>query len=253
MRGGAPAGTSVVIARSAEGNVELAGRLHELGLTPIPIETVEFLEPADWSKVDRALVQIDTFDWVLLTSPRGVSSFARRMKELGLERNDRHPRVAGVGERTAESLIKEGFEVDFAPSEYTTAALGRRLPLGLGRKVLLLRAERASHEIVAILERRGFSVTAVTVYRTRFVEERYRGRNVEAAKAVLLGSPSEVEGLRKRLAPPIMDRLKSGAIAMCIGPVTAKSAKEAGFERVAMPKTYTFDALLMEVRRLVAR
>ena len=242
----------VIVARSSEGNAELSSRLKRLGMVPIPIDTVEFLEPPDWSRVDRELSRVGQFDWVVLTSPRGASLFARRMKELGLGPRG-HPRIAGVGEATADRLAEEGFNVGFVPSEYTTSALGRQLPLRLGSRVLLLRADIAGEEIVAILEGRGFKVTSVPIYRTKFVGRRYNGKRAGNARAVILGSPSEVEGLEKRLAPTLSKRLKSEALAMCIGPVTARSAREVGYERVLVPKLHTFDALLMEVSRSVAR
>ena len=247
------AGPKVVIARSAEGNRELSPRIRDLGMTPISVNTVEFLEPSDFSKVDRALAGITSFDWVVLTSPRGVSTFVRRMRKARAREGVSLPRIAAVGEVTAAGLRREGFEVAFVPSEYTTAALGRQLPEGLGRRVLLLRAEKAGKEIIGILERRGFSVTSAPIYRTRFVERRYRGTRVEGAGAVLLGSPSEVEGLVRRLSPVVLGKLKTDSLAVCIGPVTAKKARDVGFERVVASGVHTFDALLMEADRLVVR
>lgn len=253
MRGEGPAWTRVVIARSAEGNAELAAELRKSDMIPIPVDTVKFREPSNWSKVDRALSHICEFDWVAFTSPRGASIFANRMRKLGIPCGGGRPRIAVVGKATADQVIDEGFQVSFAPSTYTTAALGRQLPSRFGRRLLLLRAEKASREILAVLEERGFSVTSVSVYRTEFIQTSYRGSDVGKAKVVLLGSPSEVEGLTRRLMPSLLARLKSDALAMCIGPVTAESARRAGFKRIIVPKVHTFDALLMEVSRSVMR
>lgn len=253
MRTKAAPGPKVVVARSAEGNSELSGRLRELGTLPVAVDTVEFLEPSDWSEVDGALANIGRFDWVGLTSPRGASIFARRMRSAGRLSGEASPRIAAVGEKTAETAREEGFEVGFVPSEYTTVALGEQLPKEAGMRVLLLRAERADDEVVEVLKGRGFSVTAVPIYRTGFIQGRYHGPGVEDAKAVLLGSPSEVEGLVRRLEPKVFETLRSGAVAICIGPVTAKAAREAGFGQVLTPRIHTFDALLMEVGRAVAR
>ena len=253
MRVEAPAGPKIVVARSAEGNSELSVRIRSLGMIPVPVDTVEFSEPSDWSKVDRALTDIGKFDWIALTSPRGASLFARRMKKVGIRPAERLPRMAAVGEATADRVREEGFAVGFVPSEFTTVELGRQLPTKFGRRVLLLRAEKAGQEVVNTLERRGFSVTSVPIYRTRFMGRRYRGTRIADAKAVLLGSPSEVEGLARRLTPAALGRLKSKAVAICIGPVTARSAREEGFKHVAASKVHTFDALLMEASRLVVR
>ncbi|MDG7006682.1 MAG: uroporphyrinogen-III synthase [Nitrososphaerota archaeon] len=253
MRPKDASGPRVVIARSAEGNRELSPRIRDLGMVPISISTVEFLQPSDLPRVNKVLAGVADFDWVVLTSPRGASTFVRMIRKVRAGGGGDLPRIAAVGEVTAVRLRREGFEAAFVPSEYTTAALGRQLPTGSGRRILLLRAEKAGEEIVSILEGRGFSVTSVPIYRTSLVGSRYRGAGVEGARAVLLGSPSEVEGLIKRLAPAVLARLKTDALAICIGPVTANEARDAGFERVVASRVHTFDALLMEAGKLVVR
>lgn len=242
---------TAVVARSAEGNRWLSIRLKRLGIQPVPVETVEFLGPPDWSQVDDALRGLGRFDWVVLTSSRGAEAFAGRVRRLALDRKDVFPKIAAVGEVTAAKLEKEGFHVDFVPSEYLTATVGKELPPRGANRVLLLRAEGASDEMVRALERRGFRVTSVPIYRTRFVRTRFRGGDVDRADVVLLGSPSEVSGLVRRLPPAVLRSLRLKAVAACIGPVTANAAREAGFRRVLSPRLHTFDALLMEVRRTV--
>ncbi|MDG6910538.1 MAG: uroporphyrinogen-III synthase [Nitrososphaerota archaeon] len=253
MKGATPGGPKVVLARSADGNRKLSVRLRLLGMRPVPVDTVEFLEPSDWSEVDRALLDLARFDWVVLTSARGAEAFVDRARRLGIDHAKRFPRVAAVGEMTAEYLKKKGFEVGFVPSEYLTATLGEELPREFGDRVLLLRAENASPEIIGILARRGFTVTSIPIYHTRTVGTRVRGIQADGADVVLFGSPSEVEGLVRRLPPAVLRRLRSKAVAACVGPVTAKAAREAGFKHVLSPRVHTFDALLMEVRRSVVR
>ena len=187
----------------------------------------------------------------MLTSARGAEAFDSRVRKLALDRGDDFPKIAAVGEVTAAMLEKEGFHVGFVPSEYLTAAVGEELPPRGRNRVLLLRAEGASDEMARALRRRGFEVTSVPIYRTRFVRTPFRGKGVERADVVLLGSPSEVSGLVRRLPPATRRVLQARAVAACIGPVTAKAAKEAGFRRVVSPRLHTFDALLMQVRREV--
>lgn len=246
-------GPKVVVARSKAGNSELSAKLRAVGASPVEVDTVELSEPSDWAKVDGALSNIGSYDWVVLTSPLGASLFARRLRKLKMRPKQILPRIAAVGEMTARSLRNEGLEASFVPTEYTTSALGRQLPRGLGDRTLLMRADRASRSLVRELEKRGFSVTSVPIYRTRAVVGGYRGPTLDDAAAVLLGSPSEVEGLVSRLPRATLESLRSGALAMCIGPVTAKSARKAGFKRILVPSVHTFNALLMEVRRSVVR
>ncbi len=243
---------SVVVARSADGTRELAAGLKRLGVRPIPVETIEFQEPSDWADVDEVLKGLTLYDWVVLTSARGAGALGARVRELSVTRSRERPRVAAVGERTAARLESEGFRVDFVPSKYTTACLGRELPRGFGEKVLLLRADSASEELERILKERKFSVTSVPVYRTRVLSSPFRGTGVEGAAVVVFGSPMEVEGLSRRLPVSAYRKLRSDAVAACIGPVTAKAARRAGFRRVSSPNPHTFEELLMVVKRSVA-
>lgn len=243
---------TVVVARSAEGNTELTAALRRLGVRLIPVETIEFLELSDWSEVDGALRSLDRYDWIALTSVRGAGAFAARIRRLSIGR-EKLPKIAAVGENTAGSLGRAGFRVDFVPSEYTTACLGRELPRDAGGRVLLLRADTASDELERELKRRRFATTSVPIYRAQVVRAPYRDAAVGRAAAVVFGSPLEVEGLRRRLNFSAFSKLTANAVAACIGPVTAREARRVGFRRVEFPNLHTFDELLMVVRRLVMR
>ena len=46
-----------------------------------------------------------------------------------------------------------------------------------------------------------------------------------------------------------LEKLREMRVA-CIGPVTAKAARERGFERVVMPESHTINSLVEEILRL---
>lgn len=247
----------VVITRSRKGNAELADRLKAIGLEPIPVDTIEFLPPGDWSSVDAALRGLGEFDWVIVTSPTGAEFFARRMKALSLAVPwSGRPEVAAVGEKTSAALQREGVGVGFVPSEYLTKTLAEQLPKGRGNRLLLLRADLGDPEFAAALERRGFSVTDLTIYRTSSgagVEEGPTEPALGDADAIVFASPSAVEAFMRRFvsatASPEMTRR---LLAVCIGPVTAKAARDRGFERILAPKTHTIESIVSELGRAAA-
>ncbi len=250
--------TRVVITRSRKGNAELADALRAIGLEPVPVDTIEFLPPEDWSQIDASLTRLGEFDWLLFTSPTGVEFFVQRMKTMSLPLPwSGRPEVAAVGEKTSAALLSEGIGVGFVPAEYLTSALAEQLPRGRGKRLLVLRADVGDPELVATLERGGFQVTDIAIYRTSPVEggeEESRGAAVAGADAIVFASPSAVEAFMKRLesaatAPALTKRL----LAVCIGPVTAKAARKRGFERVVAPKTHTIDGLVRELGRATAQ
>ncbi len=158
--------SKVVITRSSKGNRDLAEKLRSRGFEPVPIETIEFLPPKGWSLVDSSLRALSEFDWVVFTSGTGVSFFASRMESLSIPLAWRaKPFVAAIGEKTSEELQKVGVRVDFVPSSYTTKTLADELPRGQGKRVLILRADIGSPGFVPRLERNGFQVNEVVIYR----------------------------------------------------------------------------------------
>jgi uroporphyrinogen-III synthase len=249
---GARKTTKVVITRSRKGNAELARSLKAVGFEPVPVDTIEFLPPEDWTSVDASLKRLGEFDWLLLTSPTGVEFFAQRMKALSLAMPwDGKPEVAAVGEKTRAALQEEGIRVGFVPSEFLTRALAEQLPRGRGKRLLVLRADIGDPDVVATLERQGFRVTDLTVYRTSPIaghEEEAMEPALRDADAILFASPSAVEAFMKRLDPDAAaSALTKRLLVVCIGPVTANAARERGFERIITPKTHTIESLVREL------
>jgi uroporphyrinogen-III synthase len=237
----------VVITRSREGNADLAPKLEAMGLEVVPMDLLSFLPPESWAEVDQRLAHLSSFDWLAFTSTNGVRFFLQRMKELGLPLSGwATPKVAAVGEGTAESLTEAGTRVDFTPERYLTSALADKLPGPPGR-VLLLRADRAEKSMVSTLQKRGFSVDDTMIYRTRLLELNDFGR-LEGADMVVFGSPSAVEALCTRLSSSQLAQVTSRTAA-CIGPVTAAAARRFGFARILMPDSNTFDSLVQAIGR----
>lgn len=241
---GARKTSRVVITRSRTGNEELAGKLRARGFEPVPVDTLEFLPPDDWSEVDAALARLRDFDWLIITSATGAAFLAERMRVLSRPVSwGRKPGVAAVGPSTRASLLKAGVRVDFVPSEYTTRRLAEELPDGRGNDLLLLRASSGEPGFVPALERRGFRVADIPIYTTSPLGGGAAGRASKDADAVIFASPSAVDGFIERLAPAEAKAAR-GILAVCIGPVTAAAAREKGFGRVVASREHTIEGLL---------
>lgn len=239
----------VVITRSKEGNEELAGKLKAAGLDPIPVDTISLAPPADWGEVDGFLHRLDAFEWVVFTSPSGAKYFAARTKALSLPMPVRgRPRFAAVGERTARALSGIGVRPDFVPSSYTTNALGDELPAMPGASVLLLRADIAEPGLAKKLVARGFRVEEAAIYRT--LGGGGLSPRVKDASLIVFASASAVRGFCAQVPEEELRRAK-GLRAVCIGPVTESAARESGFVNTIKPETYTLDAVVQKVARLV--
>ncbi len=237
-------GRRVVITRSRSGNMELAGRLRKMGFTPVLLESLEFLPPPEWKAIDERLRNLAAYDWLIFTSSTGVKFFLARMREIGLRVGwTGRPLIAAVGAKTGETLNGAGLKVSFIPSDFLTSRLGEELYAHDGRRVLLLRASQANPELTRILQARGFTVDQLAVYTTSHVEGQFGLRDYMPVDMVIFGSPSAVEGFCARIPREELEQVR-GATAVCIGPVTERAARRAGFKNVLVPKEHTYDALL---------
>jgi len=238
-------GRTVLVTRPRDDARELAGRLRSEG-AEVLVAPVIRLEPGDAGELAEAARETakGRFDWVVFTSAAGVRAW--------FQRADGRPRsqVAAVGAGTAEALRSEGVEPDLIPETFTTEALGRAFPRGSG-EVLLPRADIAPPDLRDALEAKGWATVAVEAYRTRFEEELPAevAQRLSAGRvdAVTFTSASTVEGFVRLAGIP------EGVPAVCIGPVTADTARRAGLEVTAVAEPHTIEGLVQAVIRALQR
>ncbi len=239
---------SVLITRSKEGNDELAKKLKLQGLEPIAVDTISTSPPANWDSVDHVLMSLDSYHWLVLTSPTGVEYFGERMRVLSLHVPwAGRPKVAAVGERTALSLSRMGVKVDFVPSAYTTRTLGNELPAAAGERILLLRSDIADPRLREVLAGRSFQVDEAPIYRTLPVNEPVP--RVSDADIIIFASPSAVKSFCSLVDEEGLGTLR-GRKAVCIGPVTESAARDEGFADTCHPESFTIDGVVEEIARL---
>lgn len=236
----------VLLTRSAAGNKSISRMLHARGYLPVRFDSIEFREPLNWAEIDKSLLNISEFDWIILTSSTGAKLFVQRMKFLGLSLPWKDgPSLAAVGNGTGFALKKAGLNVDFTPSEFLTEKLAEELPLGRGRRVLLLRSDIANGKMKEILESRGFEIVEHAIYITQSVSNS-RGPSAEDVDVITFASPSAVDSFCKSIPSSDLARFL-GKKVVCIGPVTAEAAKRWGFVSVNYPRSHTFKDLIEQI------
>lgn len=207
-----------LIVTRAAGQIEpLAGRLEELGHEVIRCPLIE-LEPSGPETVD-----VDGYDWVVVTSPFGAHELVRRA------RGDL-PRVAAIGPGTAAALGERGVEAALVPRVSTQEGLAAELPRPPGR-VLFAGAERARRHLVEEL-----GADFVPLYRTRAL----RPDPPPEGDLVVLASSSAAEALAA---------LRLDLPAVSIGPETTRTARDAGLSIVAEAETHDLEGLVAAVAR----
>ena len=246
-------GRRIVVTRAQEQSAGLVTRLHELGATPIECPAISIAPLRDPSPLDAAISHLETYDWVIFTSVNGVRAFTERMTALGKDALLLCQRKLGViGPATRSSLEKLGCTVVFMPGAYVAEAIIEQIGDVKGQRVLLPRADIARDALANGLRDLGAQVDEVHTYRTVPGEtmgelvELLRQRQVDAVTftssstvrytrdGILAAGLSEVEALE----------LISRAFIVCIGPITAGTARELGLSVAAMANDYTVDGLV---------
>src|SRR5256885_3533836 len=124
----------------------LAKELSARGAIPVVLPLVSFADPEDFAPFDRAIAEIQQFDWIILTSAQAVRAVVKRGEELerSLMRSGSKLRIASVGPVTAEAARQAGFPVEHVAETHTGAALAEELGDRLqGARVFLPRSDRA--------------------------------------------------------------------------------------------------------------
>jgi len=245
------AGKRIVITRSSAQSESLAQELAARGAIPVVLPLVTFAEPEDFAPLDAAIVEIQQFDWMILTSAQAVRALVGR--GVVLKRSLICPevklRIACVGPVSAEAARQAGLPVEYIAETHTGVALAEELGKRLcGTKVLLPRSDRANPDLPAALKRHGAQVTEVVAYRTlrpAAVDERTLQQITEgAADAVLFFSPSAVQHFAELFGGGQLRSLQDKLAITAVGPVTANALREAGVGRTVLAADTTAAAVV---------
>jgi uroporphyrinogen III methyltransferase/synthase len=248
-------GVRVLVTRTREQASELSQILRELGADVVEAPAIRVEPPRSYASVDRAVVALASglYSWVVFTSANGVRAFAARLAAAGCDaRAFAHAKVCAVGPGTAEVLTQIGIVADLVPPKFTTAEIARAFPRGKGR-VLLARADEVEPGLDDALERKGWSVDRVVVYRLR----RASKLDPKVRRALLAGDVDVVTfasgGTVRAFASLLRAKLPAKTKVVCIGPVTAREARKAGLRVRAVADPHTIPALAVAVLRATGR
>jgi uroporphyrinogen-III synthase len=239
------AGKRVLVAR-AEGQADAAVRLlRERGAEPVVIPSITVGPPDDEDALKKALKELGSFDWLVLTSANGVDALFAEMPSFGVFSR---LRVAVVGPATAAALESHGVTPALVARAHRGEALGKELTtLVAGRRVILLRAQEAPNDLPDALIEAGALLQVVAAYQTRpslegaaQIARQLRERSLDV---VIFSSGSTVDSICDALGPDAPGLLSPVAVA-CIGPVTRQAALSRGVRVDVTPAVSTFLAVV---------
>src|SRR6266850_6917092 len=245
-------GRRIVVTRTRDQASQLSRQLIELGADVMEIPTIKIAPPDDHQALVDALVGIGSYDWLVFTSPNGVTAFFdyffktyQDIRDLGALR------IAAVGPGTAAKLVELHLKVDLMPDEYVTRKIASAFASFESienLKVLLARAQVANRELPTALEERGAIVDDIACYKTVPETE---DRNGTAARLSAVGadwitftSSSTVENFHARFDLPKLTKQFPNLKLASIGPETTKALSTLALKPQLEAKDHTIDGLV---------
>lgn len=245
-------GQRIVVTRDRSQAADLAIRLHALGAEVIELPVIEIQPPADPGPLDRAIAELERYDWLIFTSANGVRYFMERLDGSARDLRAVRARLCAIGPATRKALEALHLKVDLMPAEYVAEGLVAAFAdIELrGARVLLPRAAVARDVVPLELARRGATVDVVEAYRTEVpadAESRARAVFGGGRKPdwITFTSSSTVKNFIRVAGREALE----GVRAVSIGPVTSSTLRQFGIEPAAEAAPYTMDGLVAAILR----
>lgn len=247
------AGIRVAVTRPAHQAAALLARLRALGAEPLACPSIAIAPPADPAALDAAIARLGSYSWLIVTSANGVQALLGRMAELGASSMPlRRIAIGAIGPATAEALAEHGLRASFVPGAYVAEAIVDEIGDVAGQRILLPRADIAREALAVGLRAKGAEVDEVAAYRTvpgPGAADLASWLRAGTLGAITFTSSSTVRYLLDGLGAHGFDRPTAVAAlnrtaVVCIGPITAATARAEGLRVAAEAREYTESGLL---------
>jgi uroporphyrinogen III methyltransferase/synthase len=249
-------GLRIVVTRAREQASELVERLSDLGAECLECPTINVVPPDDFNPLDTAIQNLSTYEWLVFTSVNGVNFFFNRLYEKNKDvRALRNVNTAVIGPATAKRLFDFGLHSDIIPESYRAESIIKAFADKdiNGKKILLPRAKEARPILPIELTRMGAIVDEVTAYCTQSVQgkadlllKRLKEKTIDL---ITFTSSSTVKNFHALLPPEDLQSLMQEVRVASIGPITADTARNLGFDIHIIAESYTIPGLCEAIKR----
>ncbi|GAQ93846.1 uroporphyrinogen III methyltransferase [Thermodesulfovibrio aggregans] len=237
-------------------------KLEDFGAELFVFPTIDFLPPQDFTELDRAINEIELYNFIVFPSPRAVKFFFERFLTLGRDMRDlKGVSVCAIGRETARSLRDFGINADIVPEEFNSESLTKMFKEEILRfahadkiRILYPRSDIAIKGFVDEMQASGIEIDAPVTYRTVKPTEHGKrlARFLREGKITIatFTSPSSFLNLIDILKDEVKELLKEVTIA-AIGKTTAKAIEDAGYKVSIIPEKSTIKDMVEAIIKWV--
>ncbi len=246
-------GLRILVTRASHQALGLTEPLSQLGAQVIEIPMIEIRSPEHgYGALDHALIKIDHYDTLILTSVNGAEILFERYNGMSLPIADmQHLQVVAIGPATAAEIRAEGVPVRIVPDKYVAESVIEALrgKIFKSSRVLLVRAKVARDVLPDELRKMGAQVDVIEAYETTVPAD--SGQKLHAVFAqpetrpnlVTFTSSSTASNFLALLGDKVQTLVRGVRLAS-IGPITSDTLRQAGFEPDIEATEYTMQGLV---------
>jgi uroporphyrinogen III methyltransferase/synthase len=242
-------GKRIVVTRAAGQSAGLSAALSALGAGVIELPTIEIRPAADPAPLERAISDLQKYDWLIFTSANGVRYFVEALDRSAYDLRSLRARICAIGPATRDAVAALHLKVDLMGKEYVAEGLLEAFSaydLG-GARVLLPRAAVARDLVPVELAKRGAKVDVVEAYRTVAPEglgKKIREVFARRVDCVTFTSSSTVQNFVAAAGSEVVQ----GVTVASIGPITTQTARGLGLEVAIQANAYTVEGLIQAIQ-----
>jgi len=250
------AGRRIVVTRTRKQASALSDQLRDLGAEVIELPTIRIEPPSDLRAFAGLVQDAHAYDWIVFTSPNGVTAFFEMFYKLYDDARDLGgARIAAIGPATAQRVRNFHLKVDLQPDEFVAEAVVREFKKEgdiENLRILIARAEEARDLLPKELGALGAIVDVAFAYRTvAETSDRTEARSRlarEGADMITFTSSSTVENFLGLGLP-----WPAGMKVASIGPITSKTARDRGLTIGVEARRHDIPGLVDAIRRFYRR
>ncbi|MBQ7371598.1 MAG: uroporphyrinogen-III C-methyltransferase [Blautia sp.] len=246
------AGAKILVTRPKDLISTMSDRLRKAGAEVLEMPAISAEPIPDNERLQNALSQMETYQWLVFTSPTGVRIFFDEFLRSGRDlRSLAKLKIAVIGEGTKNELKNRGLIADLIPEIYDGEHLGLALAkeCRAGDRILIPRAKIGNQELIQCLD--GFEIEDIPTYDTIPV----RQSELDLAGMVERGEITCAAFTSSSSVRAFVDANPGLAFckvrAACIGKQTRATADKAGMQTWMADKA-TMDSLLELIMQMHA-
>jgi len=248
----------VLVGRAKHQAGALSAELKKRGAQVVEIPFIEIRQHKSFKPLDAAVKNLDTYDWLILTSVNGVEALFSRLKKLRIPPAKlAHLQVAAIGPATQREIENHGLKVTVTPEKYVAESVVDALKdRTQGKRVLLVRAKVARDVLPNELKKAGAKVDVAEAYETHVPKgakaklNRLFSNDSSRPDIVTFTSSSTATNFLALLEKDHWHGLREIWLAS-IGPVTSDTLRHAGFKPNIEALEYTMEGLALAIAKHV--